>query len=864
MDWIVVNAQTQTTTDTSKWDALIRTIPDIGETLGNTYRDLYEQSSMRSGIIYVVVANMVTAIVGLLIYRAFLFKQSLLTDTERELVEPFSKSSREQIYIPSKRNFSHVPPERYQGIQSIFRAQHNLSTDAKVYLQFQRLCIQLVFVAGLFSCIVLMPAYYFGASHSKYGRAAAARDSMSLLESTTAHHIPQQSWILLLLIPFWLTVSGLVFRLYAFISRSTVRDHSLRQWIINSAVRNENRWTVIIKNLPLGIQHSDEVIRVLNARYPDKVVSAELMFKEMGAVQALDDDILHAELRVKYFEEHPQEPNHLIPPLSLLYQGLQLLNPDRLRKGESVLDYHKRKLSELKAERDIILESKTSLHMAFVTFNTPEPVEELIADSRDSTITIAYARNEVLLPTAFWRLFRPERQTAYYFESEYFYGDVMRDEKYSEFLRVCHVMPAPPPEDIIFTNLTIGHGQRVLREVLVELLVLFALTLFSSPVAMIAGTKQGIIEAANLAGIGGNSTSPHGNGFGFPSPISPKRAEEEAKEILDALLSLLPDIFVNNPVLSKFILVYFPVFLLTVINASVPTLLRLTSNIEGCLTRSAQEVSVFRKTVFYVILNTVILPSLAMDTASEIALELYKRTNDFDFGSVTFALPVFERIFSGDIVFFLCSFIVQLTGTGALFSLLRLPGHIQRIYMQRRAVTPLEKAEAKVAETFDYPYNYAYTIAVLCMCLLFGGIAPIIWLFALVFFLVKHEVDMFNIRFIHPPLEMEGSMHRDAATLVVFWCAISQLLFAGSLYFRGFYGSSLLMVLIGCVTIIFWVSYRSVSKQVDLPAMETTEMNLHVVSYGALDEEDSPNGYELHKFRSFGGGKALEVNTDLA
>jgi len=401
-------------------------------------------------------------------------------------------------------------------------------------------------------------------------------------------------------------------------------------------------------------------------------------------------------------------------------------------------------------------------------------------------------------------------------------------------------MPAPPPGDVILRNLGMSYFHRVVAEVFVELIVFLLLTLFSSPVAMIAGMKQLIVEALKVAH--NNDSNSHnisvagsarlavttavrawiaGMTSTSRSTIRAAAAGGEANEVSESLLSVLPGVVMQNDLLRRFLLLYTPVLLLSVLNAAIPTLLRAASTLQGYTTKSTQELSVFRKTVFYVLLNSVILPSLAIDTASELALALLSQSsggntdssNIVSASSLALTLPLFERVFSGDMAFFLCNLIVQLTGTTTMLSLLRLPDALRRWWRTKQAVTPLERAAAKCAPPFDYAYNYAATLVVVCMSLLFGAIAPVIWLFALPFVLVKHAIDVFNLRFVHPEIHMEGgALHRNAATLVVFWCVLSELVLAATLYLRGFLAAAITMLLLAAAVMVVWVFARALSR----------------------------------------------------
>jgi len=851
--------------------------------VGNTYKALYESTSMRSGILLVVLANALTAFIALVVFRFFFLRSATLSRAEESLILSSADSSQRREYSDRMHPFRRIPPEHFTSLSVFFYGNSSWSGwapsyDVKMYLRFQQQCIQLVVVAGVLSMLVLIPAFFFG-GESRQSSTNGHHIVRSFFEKTTSKFIPYHSALLLLVVPFFTVLSALVVRLYYIVAISTRRANSLEDWLSHPARRRSRKWPVLMRRLPGSLKTDSDLATVLDSQFPGTVVGVELIYKETEEMIATESALRAAERRFEYllsaktsstaekqgemlalalppaqiehvFYEHHQHPNSEQHQRQRLDSHQQPLHATLLRSlsapmavllartgfREPTLEVRiaqvEAQISRLRRQHVALWEKRTSLHIAFVTFNDSDPPEVLISRSSAGASFFVHgmlgdSRTGMCLPEAFRHALPgvSHRRLALSLTSGPSFESIPeRAEENSgfwspQFERV-RVVPAPPPGDVILRNIGMSYFHRVMAELFVEVLVFLLLSLFSSPIAMIAGMKQLIVEALKVgrnnsshvavplfdARFSENSLlSPTGLGLSVPSG-------GEADEVSQSLLALLPGFVMQNDLLRRLLLVYTPVLLLSVLSAAVPSVLRAASNLQGYTTKSAQELSVFRKTVFYVLLNSVILPSLALDTASEIAMALLG--DSAGHGSRTLAaLPLFERVLTGDMWFFLCNLIVQLTGTTTMLSLLRLPDAVRRWWDTRQAVTPLERAEAKCAPPFDYAYNYASTIVVLCMCLLFGGIAPIIWLFALPFFLVKHTVDVFNLRYVHPDPHMEGApLHRNAAALVVFWCVLSELVVASTLYLRGFLAASIAMTLLAAAVLLMWVFARSLSR----------------------------------------------------
>lgn len=397
-------------------------------------------------------------------------------------------------------------------------------------------------------------------------------------------------------------------------------------------------------------------------------------------------------------------------------------------------------------------------------------------------------------------------------------------------LRSMKAERAPKSGDIIWTNVGISFLERTIREMMVQLFVFLFLILFTSPVAMLTALKLIVAEVALLgdAGFSGGSNSTSLGGLfsnnknatliptevRFSTNLSSLTAlpnlsgpDNAANDISVALMNKLPDVLSKNAVLRSLLLAYAPVAMLAVIFSLVPSILRAFSSLEGYSTRSARELSVFRKTSFYYVMNSVVLPSLMLNTASEFLEMLYRRS---DGGSHVYnALPILQSLFSGDIAFFLCCYLVQLALTGSVIWLMRPPSSFSMMLRSRLALTPLDSAEAKCTSAFDYPRHYAYSVTVMAMCLLFGVMAPVIWIFGFMYFTCKYLVDTFVIRYVHPRSHMDGRLPRHGMTFILIWTAVSQLSVGVMFYLQDRVAAWLVTAAICGITFISCLSFGS-------------------------------------------------------
>ncbi len=847
---------------------------------GNTYMNMYEATSMNSGLTVVVLINVFVAGLGLLFYRYIILREAgLLTEEEIELLRKYPDNLHAYTYTPSDSFVRAPPPVRWTGWTDFLRGDDRvLSRDAQVYLLFQRACILTTMACGLFASIVLLPWYWFGGELFQVGHGATNSDGQKPLtllnmlksdrgvfERFTSHNLPSASPLVLLQFPVMAVVAFCVVFLYSVVKTAAGQSRrTTAEWLQHPSTprageptisqsfthdvqarsashyvtspdasptasptrrRNRDEWTLFVRGLPLDIRSSTELAKMLSVIYPSQVARVELVCKGRSSEVKMMRELESAKYRYEYFLglDNNDEVTHRFVSRTL-FGGLFGLFVRRYSR-EEILEKLRHQITDLEKK----LNSRKSQPVrgfrgcAFISFTSSRAAEialkhganhvhdslvspssssgssesyETIPRTRESlqfgipTLRNLYLGVVNILPEAIrnWVLSTPSlspSMDSFVNENVVFASnrDSYRARQYVAMrLRKMKAKRAPKSADIVWENIGISFMERTIREILVQILVFAILILFTSPIAMLTAGKLFVSEIALLTDpqvlAKHNAT---GNVTGNPLlPTIDVKNSNAALGIASYIMERLPNALSNNEWLRSTIFTYVPVLMLACVFAAVPSLLRITCVWEGYMTKSAQELSVFRKTAFYYVMNAVVLPSVALNTMSEFLEVLYQKSNGG--ADISSALPILTRLFSGDIAFFLCNYLVQLALTGSVFWLMRIPSSFSMMIRRRMALTPLENAEAKCTDVFDYPRHYAYCVTVISMCLLFGCMAPLLWWFAFFYFIIKHSVDVYCIRYVHPRTHIDGRLPRNSISFVLVWTVVSQLSIAVMFY----------------------------------------------------------------------------------
>jgi len=754
------------------------------KTSGNVYKDLLESTSMGNGMKYVFLINVFIGIIGMVLFVFVKLKFGTLTQEEVKLLREYpSPQEKEEA---GRMDFVYPPPLMWTNVADyIFGENTELSDDAQTYLLFLRICVVVCFVLGSSSCLILIPAYYFGGMQ----KAAQSSSQTSFFTQTTAHNISSNSLLLCLQLPVWIFV-GLGFS-YLYVTIQVVAGKQHYEW--QSAATFSNRWTVFFRELPLDLRGSDELYELLEQIYPGAVDDVELVYQGRLSERRRQKNIEKLRSRLRYFERQLKG----VSTEQLRSQCRQhrfRFSWFRWRSVASEILNLREKIEKLESSDP---EESTFLRCAFVSFKEERGMHRCLKEFK-----------------------------GHYFRGlhEVIDGLFKRNRARTAKERLRHVVAefAPKPKDVIWKNVGIGWWQRRLSQTTVQVLVFLLMISFTSPVAILWGVKQMLVDSQTVLdpfinGFNGhdNSTSSSPEQWwsdfgGVFSNITGNLVPDDdiSFSISDILLEMMPGFIKSSTEAKKLLLSYAPTLFLTLVNALVPSVLRAVSVLEKYKTRSELEVSILRKTNFYFVMNLIILPAFALNTASQLVKYIFrslhgKRGEDF---SWLRALPISERLYTGDIAFFLCNYLIQLAFTGNIQWLLMPTQMTSLMWRGKTAMTKLEKAEAKCVGLFDYPRHYAYVITTMSVCFLFGAMAPLLWVFSFCFLALMYLIDRYNIRYVYSPSHTDYRLPRSGANFLLSWIALSMLIAALNYHVHELqFAASCTLLILGAILVFnFW------------------------------------------------------------
>ena len=262
------------------------------------------------------------------------------------------------------------------------------------------------------------------------------------------------------------------------------------------------------------------------------------------------------------------------------------------------------------------------------------------------------------------------------------------------------VVAAPNPADIIWDAVYIDPKVVLCRSIVTNGLLGVILILFTTPVALISLVGEGFSPA-------------------YKSGIS---------ELYSSLVGNLRHL---SPWWSEFIFGFLPQLLLVVFDAWLLFILQVISkNLDSHSTYSGREKVVLYKSFFFLLFNTLILPSLALSTMQAFFDHLAASRSPFRLLGKAFAIS------SGA---FTLTFVATQTFVGASMDLTRLS---ERLWW---ACCRKHRSSSSVRFEFDLGSEYAIALTVFALCIVFSLVLPPILFFGFGYFVVKASVDSFSL-----------------------------------------------------------------------------------------------------------------------
>ncbi|XP_013914113.1 PREDICTED: CSC1-like protein 1 isoform X2 [Thamnophis sirtalis] len=272
---------------------------------------------------------------------------------------------------------------------------------------------------------------------------------------------------------------------------------------------------------------------------------------------------------------------------------------------------------------------------------------------------------------------------------------------------------------------------------------------------------------------------------------------------MDKFYVTKPIQYLNNPVISQF----FPTLLLWSFTALLPTIVYYSTVFESHWTKSNENRIMMHKIYSFLIFMVLILPSLGLTS-----LDFFFR---WVFDKASESKVRLECVFLPDQGAFFVNYVIASAFIGNGTQLVRFPGLMMYTIRMMMAKSSAERRNVQQEQAYEFEFGamYAGMLCVFTVIMAYSITCPIIVPFGLIYLLLKHTVDRYNLYYAYLPTKLEKQIHIAAVTqalaapiLCLFW------LFFFSFLRLGFTApTTLLTFLVVCITIVVCVTYTCFS-----------------------------------------------------
>uniref|UniRef100_A0A8C9JDM1 Transmembrane protein 63B n=1 Tax=Panthera tigris altaica TaxID=74533 RepID=A0A8C9JDM1_PANTA len=217
--------------------------------------------------------------------------------------------------------------------------------------------------------------------------------------------------------------------------------------------------------------------------------------------------------------------------------------------------------------------------------------------------------------------------------------------------------------------------------------------------------------------------------------------------------------YLNNPIITQF----FPTLLLWCFSALLPTIVYYSAFFEAHWTRSGENRTTMHKCYTFLIFMVLLLPSLGLSS-----LDLFFRWL-FDKKFLAEAAIRFECVFLPDNGAFFVNYVIASAFIGNAMDLLRIPGLLMYMIRLCLARSAAERRNVKRHQAYEFQFGaaYAWMMCVFTVVMTYSITCPIIVPFGLMYMLLKHLVDRYNLYYAYLPAKLDKKIHSGAVNQVV-------------------------------------------------------------------------------------------------
>lgn len=258
------------------------------------------------------------------------------------------------------------------------------------------------------------------------------------------------------------------------------------------------------------------------------------------------------------------------------------------------------------------------------------------------------------------------------------------------------------------------------------------------------------------------------------------------------ILKLSNQIEKMSPVMSEFL----PTLLLWTVAALLPFIVSHSDEWLSHWTRSQRNHSIMRKTFIFLLFMVLILPALGLTSAQAFVEFAFHARNE------TYR---WECLFMPDKGAFFVNYVITSAFIGTSLELIRFPELF--LYSLRLCLARSKAETVSLRNTilWEFPFGlqYAWMLLIFAMTTVFSLSCPLITPFGLLYMIMKHCVDRYNIYFAYGPSKISHRIHATAINYVIVSIVLLQASFMSlSLLRRGFNSISIFSLVGFIITIV--------------------------------------------------------------
>uniref|UniRef100_A0AAY4AB19 Transmembrane protein 63C n=1 Tax=Denticeps clupeoides TaxID=299321 RepID=A0AAY4AB19_9TELE len=235
----------------------------------------------------------------------------------------------------------------------------------------------------------------------------------------------------------------------------------------------------------------------------------------------------------------------------------------------------------------------------------------------------------------------------------------------------------------------------------------------------------------------------------------------------------------QNPVVTQF----FPTLLLWAFSVLLPFVVYYSAFFECHWTRSSENQTIMHKCFLLLVFMVIILPSLGLSS-----LDVFFRWL-FDVNFLDERGVKFQCVFLPDNGAFFVNYVITSSLMGTAMELLRIPALF--VYTMRLcfAKSKAEQIHVKRSQAYEFQFGleYAWTMCIFSVTMTYSITCPLIVPFGLLYLVLKHMVDRYNIYYAYLPTKLNQRIHSAAVSQVVvapilcmFWLLFFSILRLGT------------------------------------------------------------------------------------